>query len=86
MIHFPILKSTNANSILEFSHFDMDALAGTWKKENIIMRNSLKINGRYGVQLYYFGGNSLRFQEFSRLKSFARHSTIGQNGDITARS
>ena len=44
MIHFPILKSTNANSILEFSHFDMDALAGTWKKENIIMRNSLKIN------------------------------------------
>jgi len=44
MIHFPILKSTNANSILEFSHFDMDALAGTWKKENIITRNSLKIN------------------------------------------
>lgn len=44
MIHFPILKSTNANSILEFSHFDMDALAGTWKKENVIMRNSLKIN------------------------------------------
>ena len=44
MIHFPILKSTNANSILEFSHFDMDAVAGTWKKENIIMRNSLKIN------------------------------------------
>ena len=44
MIHFPILKSTNANSILEFSHFDMDALAGKWKKENIIMRNNLKIN------------------------------------------
>ena len=44
MIHFPILKSTNANSILEFSHFDMDALAGTWKKENVIMRDCLKIN------------------------------------------
>ena len=44
MIHFPILKSKNANAILEFSHFDMDALAGTWKKENIIMRNNLKIN------------------------------------------
>lgn len=44
MIHFPILESTNANSILEFSHFDMDALAGRWKKENIIMRNCLKIN------------------------------------------
>lgn len=44
MIHFPILKSTNANSILEFSHFDMDARVGTWKKENVIMRDCLKIN------------------------------------------
>ena len=44
MIHFPILKSTNSNSILEFFHFDMDALAGTWKKENVIMRDCLKIN------------------------------------------
>lgn len=44
MIRCPILKSTNANSILEFSHFDKDVLAGAWKKENIIMRNNLKIN------------------------------------------
>ena len=44
MIHFPILKSANANSILEFSHFDMDARVGTWKKENVIMRDCLKIN------------------------------------------
>ena len=40
MNHFPILK----DSLLEFSHFNYDASAGTWKKENIIMRECIKIN------------------------------------------
>lgn len=44
MVHFPILKAANANSILEFSHFNTDALAGAWKKENVIMQDSIKIN------------------------------------------
>lgn len=44
MIHHPIFKSPSPDSILEFSHFNMDAHAGTWKKENIIMKDCIKIN------------------------------------------
>lgn len=44
MNHFPILPSDNPHAILEFSHFNYDAPAGTWKKENVIIRDCVKIN------------------------------------------
>lgn len=44
MKHIQILKSASKDCILDFSHFNMDASAGAWKKENVIMRNCIKIN------------------------------------------
>jgi len=53
MYHIPIQKSTDRDHIIEFSHFDTDAPAGTWKKEHVIMLNSFKINvfieGKFSV-------------------------------------
>ena len=40
MNHFKILQ----NGTLEFSHFNYDAPAGLWKKENTIIVNQIKIN------------------------------------------
>ena len=44
MYHIPILGATGKDSVLEFSHFNTDASAGLWKKENVIVRDSFKIN------------------------------------------
>ncbi|MBO5479965.1 MAG: helix-turn-helix transcriptional regulator [Clostridia bacterium] len=44
MNHVPIVKPINEDCILEFSHFNKNARAGAWKKENVIMRNCIKIN------------------------------------------
>ena len=44
MNHFPIQKTVSKDSILNFSHFVMDAPAGTWKKEHVIMCDGFKIN------------------------------------------
>lgn len=44
MNHLPILPTANPHAILEFSHFNYDALAGTWKKEHVIIRDCIKIN------------------------------------------
>jgi len=44
MYHIPILKEARGDFILEFSHFDKDAPAGAWKKENVIVRDCFKIN------------------------------------------
>ncbi len=44
MDHFPLMQSENPNEILYFSHFDYDAPAGKWKKENVIVLDRIKIN------------------------------------------
>ena len=44
MNHIPILKALSKDAILEFSHFNKDASAGLWKKENVIVRDCFKIN------------------------------------------
>ena len=44
MKHVQILKSASIDGILAFSHFNTDASSGEWKKENVIMRNYIKIN------------------------------------------
>ena len=43
MNHISLL-SDPALDILEFSHFNYDAPAGLWKKENVIVRNCIKLN------------------------------------------
>jgi AraC-like DNA-binding protein len=44
LIHFPIIDTSDNNHLLEFSHFNSDAPAGLWKKENVISIDSIKIN------------------------------------------
>jgi AraC-like DNA-binding protein len=44
MRHVPLLALSSPDTVLEFSHFDYDASAGEWKKENIIIRSCIKIN------------------------------------------
>ena len=44
MNHFAIVCATSVNGRLEFSHFNHDAPAGTWIKENIITTDCIKIN------------------------------------------
>lgn len=53
MNHLQLIFSPTLDGVLEFSHFDFDADAGIWKKENIITRDCIKINvfvqGRFSV-------------------------------------
>ena len=44
MFHIPITKSSEQDSILEFSHHNQDAPAGHWKKDNLISLPHIKIN------------------------------------------
>ena len=44
MIHFPITNTFEKDNFIEFSHYDCDASAGTWRKENKIILDSVKIN------------------------------------------
>ena len=44
MNHHPILSPSDSGMIFEFSHFNYDAHAGIWKKENIIAHPFIKLN------------------------------------------
>lgn len=44
MNHFSIVRTSDADTLLEFSHFDYDAPEGLWTKENVIVRGCIKIN------------------------------------------
>ncbi len=44
MNHFSILREADDRTFIEFSHFDYDAPAGLWKKENLIVWDHVKIN------------------------------------------
>ena len=44
MIKIPIVKSDQIQKQIIFSHFNQDARAGLWKKENLIVRDTVKIN------------------------------------------
>lgn len=44
MNHVSLSCETSLSKKLEFSHFDFEAQAGHWKKENPIQSNSIKIN------------------------------------------
>lgn len=44
MFHIPLAETEDPNAIAEFSHFVTDAPSGLWKKENVIFRDSIKIN------------------------------------------
>ncbi len=44
MKHFPIISDANNRTFIHFSHFDYDAPAGLWKKENVIVWDHIKIN------------------------------------------
>lgn len=39
-----ILEDDHRDRMLRFAHYDKDAQAGQWKKENVIMLDSIKIN------------------------------------------
>ena len=53
MHHIAIVKTSDKDRVLEFSHFNKDAHAGAWKKEKVIVRDSIKINvfveGRFSI-------------------------------------
>lgn len=53
MISIPITKTDRKETAILFSHFDTDAEAGLWKKENVFMLDCIKINlfidGRFSI-------------------------------------
>ena len=53
MVRERILPDDSRDRMLRFSHYDKDAVAGQWKKENVIVLDSIKINvfleGRFSV-------------------------------------
>ena len=44
MKHFPIINTLEPTRILEISHFDFEAERGTWRREDVIFRDNVKIN------------------------------------------
>ena len=79
MEHIPIIRAVNTDSLLEFSHFNKDAQAGAWKKEKMIMLDSIKINVFIEGSFSVFSDNALHRPVYGDICVFLSHDSSQLN-------